>query len=151
MPIKRTLALLTLTVTWAASAPAASQPGDPLYVYYWNSIVCQNQKTKAVCHLWLNQDRTYLLTYDLGVQDKPLEVSGPYRLEAWEGTYTLKGREVCLQPEPSPRGKVFVSRERGELFAQPGCYAVGPHNIGDIWMQADRAGNAVKIWLLSNR
>ncbi|MGC3982342.1 MAG: hypothetical protein QM808_13920 [Steroidobacteraceae bacterium] len=155
MSMKRMLvAVLGLLATHLLAA-ATRDAHDPLYVYYWNSLVCQNQVTKAVCHLWLNPDGRYLLVYDLGVQDRPLEIDGPYRIEGRDGSYKLKGRpgsyQVCITPDKPPKGKVYVSEQRKELFAVAGCYEIVQRSVGDIWMQNNTAGQVNKLWLLANR
>ena len=144
---------------WIAGALAALSVGtvpaatsaDALASYYENSLVCQNQKTHAVCHLWLNPDGTYYAFYDLGPQSKPAQIDGPFEIEGREGHYRVVPRpgvlEVCLQPRPSVR---LAAQSAHELFSEAACYAVAPHEVGDKWVTRWR-GARYTLWLLKGR
>lgn len=152
--LRRVAALAAVAVLGAAAVPATAEP-DPLSSYYFNSLVTQNRTTKAMAHLWLNQDHSYVVVFDLGPQSRPLDIDGPYRVEAWMGTYTVKktsaGVQVCLTPEKAPPRKIFVVRDRGELFAAAGCYDIAPRRIGETWVQSDSQDRQYDLWFLANR
>ena len=140
-------ALAALSV---GTVPAAT-PSDALASYYENSLVCQNQKTHAVCHLWLNPDGTYYAFYDLGPQPKPAQIDGPFEIEGREGRYRVVARqgalEVCLQPQPPVS---LAAESAHELFSEAACYAVAPHKVGDKW-EISWQGAQYTLWLLEGR
>ncbi len=131
-----------------AAVPSASAV---LSHYYGNSLVCRNEKTRAICHVWLDADGRYDAFYDLGAQGKPVGIHGPFEIEGREGRYTLRRRsgafEVCLQPQPPMK----IEAERAhELFSQAACYPLSRHRVGDQW-EVEWQGVRYTLWLLAGR
>ena len=60
----------------APSLGALAADADPLAAYYDNTLVWQNQATKAVGRMWLNRDGRYYSFYDVGVQSVPPGAEG---------------------------------------------------------------------------
>lgn len=130
-----------------------SAADDPLSAYYGNTLLCQNQSTKAICHVWLNQDKSYFLMYDRGVQ-KEVPVTGNnanYRIEGRRGTYELKGKpgayEVCLKPDNVPNKK-FAIETAGEIYAGKACYVLPERKLGESWLQTAAGDKQYKMWLV---
>ena len=146
----RVLALVVMTLPWRLSG-AADSSGDPLTGYYGNSLVCQNQKTHAVSHVWFDPDGRYYAFYDLGPQAVPARIEGPFEIEGWEGRYTLAregaAAKVCLATLPAM--KLAAERTR-ELFSEAVCYELAPHHVGDKW-SIEWAGARYTLWLLEGR
>lgn len=149
--IAATAALLVLgfayTRAWAAEA------ADPLAGYYDNTLVCQNQTTKAKCWLWLNRDGRYFAFYDVGPQAKAPDINGPFKINGREGTYTLRKDDgkykLCLWIA-APRPKITAELQQ-EIFSEAACYAFTPHKAGDTWTSKDIGGRDYKFWLMEGR
>lgn len=128
-----------------------SAADEPLAQYFGNSVLCRDESTGAVCHFWLNADRTYFLMYDRGAQKQAPTVGGDFRLEGRQGRYTVQqdgtGAKVCLQPESVP-DKQFAIEADKELFAGAACYVLATDkHAGDSWEQTDQ-GRTYKLWLV---
>jgi hypothetical protein len=134
-------------------APAAAPPADPLAAYYENTLACQDQVSKAVCRVWLNRDGHYYAFYDLGPQERPPGIDGPFRIEGREGTYTLRTEagsyQLCLWVA-APRIRIGAEKQR-ELYSEASCYAFMPHKVGESWNESDSSGRSIKLWLLAGR
>lgn len=126
---------------------------DPLAAYYDNTLVCQNQVTKAKCRLWLNRDGKYFAFYDLGSQSKMPDINGPFQINGREGTYTLRKEDgkskLCLWIA-APRIKINAEQQR-EVFSEAGCNDFTAHKLGDTWTEKDLMGRDVKFWLMAGR
>ncbi|MGC3980482.1 MAG: hypothetical protein QM808_04400 [Steroidobacteraceae bacterium] len=150
--VKSIRACLTLPAAVGVLHAASSAAADsPLTAYYGNTLLCQNQSSKAICHIWLNQDGSYFLMYDRGVQaDVPTGAKGNYRIEGRRGTYELKGAagayQVCLQPN-AVDGKQFAIETAGEIYAGKSCYVLPEKQVGDSWMQSS-GSQQYKMWLV---
>jgi len=137
----------------SAGACRAAVPGASAVLthYYGNSLVCRDEKTRAICHVWLDADGRYYAFYDLGARGKPAGIHGPFEIEGREGRYTLRGRsgafEVCLQPQPPMK----IGAERAhELFSQAACYPLSRRRVGDQW-ELEWQGVRYTLWLLAGR
>jgi hypothetical protein len=134
-----------------AGTVAATTWSDPLASYYGNSLVCQNQKTHAVCHVWLNPDGSYYSFYDLGPQPEPAQINGPFQVEGREGRYSVTARsgvlEVCMRPQPPV---LLAAQSAHELFSEAACYPIAHHDIGDKWVTHWK-GAQYTLWLLERR
>jgi len=148
-----------LVAPWAVglglicAAPGArAADAEALTPYFNNSVICRDDVTHAVCHLWLNPDHTFFLMYDRGVQPVPATPGGDFRVEGRDGNYRLEqtasSTELCLSPNKVP-GKVFQIEKAGELYGGPGCYPFAPHQVGDKWVVQDARGRTVTEWLVS--
>jgi len=136
-----------------AAAPGAYAADDSVLApYYGNSVICRDDATHAVCHLWLNPDHTYFLMYDRGVQPVPATPGGDFRVEGRDGTYRLEqrpdGEALCLAPNKVP-GKVFRIEQAGEIYGGAACYPFAPHQVGDRWVVRDAHGRSVTLWLVT--
>jgi len=153
MTARGVLALSLLGLGLICAAPAARAADEnSLAPYYNNSVVCRDDTTHAVCHLWLNPDRTYFLMFDRGAQPVPATPGGIFRVEGRDGTYRLKqsasGTLLCLSPNHVP-GKIFQIEKAGEIYGGAACYPFAPHQIGDKWSVQDAKGRTVTEWLVS--
>ena len=132
-------------------AAAARNSSVVLAGYYGNSLVCRNEKTRAICHVWLDADGRYYAFYDLGAQGRPAGIHGPFEIEGREGRYTLRGRsgtfQVCLHPNPPM--KIGAEQAR-ELFSRAACYPLAIHRVGDEW-EIGWHGQRYTLWLLAGR
>jgi len=147
------LAPILLGLGLICAAPAARAADDSaLAPYFNNSVICRDDTTHAVCHLWLNPDHTYFLMYDRGVQPVPATPGGIFRVEGRDGSYRLEqtagGTQLCLAPNHVP-GKVFQIEKAREIYGGAGCYPFAPHQVGDKWTVQDAAGRTVTEWLVS--
>jgi hypothetical protein len=124
---------------------------DPLASYYGNSLVCQSEKTGAVCHIWFNPDGRYYAFYNLGPQSGPAQIDGPFQIEGREGQYKVEGKpgafKVCLTPQPAVR---LEAESAHELFSEEACYPVAPYEVGDKWATQWRDAQYT-LWLLKGR
>jgi hypothetical protein len=153
--VRRTVQRVLWGTVLAALVQVAAGAAEPvLAAYFGNSLLCKDETTGAVCHLWLDADGSYFLMYDRGVQQQLPTVGGNFRLEGRRGHYSLQGRgaatRLCLRPEPSSQ-KHYAIEAGHELFAGASCYglAAGKH-VGDTWEQVD-AGRTYKLWLVRGR
>lgn len=133
----------------------AQAADDPLSNYHGNSLVCLDSVTKATCYIWFGSvwkdgDQSYMVMWDRGVQTELPTVGGNFRIEGRDGTYKLKGGQLCLSPKSNPK-KSYAMEKQGELYAGSGCYEVAPHAVGDKWTQKDAQGREVTFWLLKGR
>jgi hypothetical protein len=132
---------------------SAAPPADPLANYYDNTLACQNQVSKGVCRVWLNRDGHYFAFYDLGKQETPPGIDGPFRIEGREGTYTVRSEggsyQLCLWVM-APRIRIGAEKQR-ELYSETTCYPFTPHKVGESWSEDDLAGRSNKLWLLPGR
>jgi len=139
------LLAVVLAIPSAQAAPASLAP------FFGNTIVAQDQDTKAVAHLWLDPGGKYTLVYDLGVQKIIPVVNGVFRIEGRDGRYSVKSDgTVCFKPN-TPPGKVYGMDTQQEIFAGHDCVALGSHAAGDQWTSRDAKGRTVKLWLLQGR
>lgn len=142
-----------VTVVSAFGATSSMAADDSISAYYGNTLLCQNQTSKAICHVWFNQDGTYFLMYDRGVQpDVPVTGNNAnYRIEGRKGTYTVQGKsgayEVCLKPDVVP-GKKFAIEAASEIYAGKSCYVLPEHKVGESWMQTAGGNQQYKMWLV---
>lgn len=147
------LAVAAATSLFTANICTVGAADDPLAAYYGNTLLCQNQSTRAVCHVWLNPDKSYFLMYDRGVQKEVPTTgkNGNYRIEGRRGTYELKGKpgayEVCLKPNAVP-DKKFAIEVAGEIYAGKACYVLPEHKVGESWMQTVAGDKQYKMWLV---
>jgi hypothetical protein len=122
--------------------------------YDGNTLLCRNESTRAVCHLWLYADGRYFVFYDRGPQQVMPAAGGNFRIEGRRGRYRLlpaaSGFEVCLSPEPVP-GKEFQIEKSGELFAGSACYELQRRSAGESWTQATGNGQTYRMWLVRGR
>lgn len=133
------------------SGTARAAEESPLTQYYGNTLLCQNQTSKAVCHLWLNEDGSYFLLYDRGVQPDVPVAGGNFRVEGRRGKYKLQGKagayQVCLTPD-AVKAKTFKIEEAKEIYGGKACYALPEHKVGEKWTQAGDGGQQYKMWLV---
>ena len=144
--------VLVLMLCLAASLRAAD--GGTLGDYYDNTLIWQNQISRAVGRLWLNRDGRYYAFYNLGSQSRPPDVNGPFQVEGRIGTYTVRedaGQSLlCLWPA-APRTRLGAEIQH-ELFAENRCYRLPLHRVGDSWTQLDDTdGRAYKYWFVPGR
>jgi hypothetical protein len=141
------LAMLPLIAARASEA-------NPLTGYFNSTLLCKNQTSGVVCHLWLDADGRYFVYFDRGAQQVMPEAGGNFRLEGRHGHYRLSGRglarELCLKPDAVP-GKTFQVEKSGEPYAGTGCYRFELHQVGEHWSQNDAAGNSYQMWLVEGR
>ncbi len=151
---RRLMALLgAAAVACMLAVPASAADADPLAAYYDNTLVCQNQVTKAKCRLWLNRTGKFYVFYDLGSQPKKPDINGPFQINGREGTYTLRKDgakyKLCLWPA-APRIYINAEQQR-EVFTDAGCNDFTPHKLNDSWTDKDLVGRDVKFWLMEGR
>lgn len=141
-------AAIALSVTLAAAEM------EPLGSYYDNTLIWQNQTTKAIGRIWLNRDGKYYAFYDMGVQPVPPTANGPYRVQGREGTWTLRNGsapyQLCLWPR-APRINIGAAVQK-ELYAEGACYSFTPHAVGETWTEnGDTTGRPYKFWFVKGR
>src|SRR5262249_29527122 len=78
----------------------------------------QNQPHYVV-RTWFNQDKTFK-------QFKAWLDNGAPHAAGWEGTWEMKGNQVCLT-----YGKTPVPNSTPAPMQ--GCMAVAAHKVGDVW------------------
>jgi hypothetical protein len=124
-----------------------------LQSFFQNTLVCQDHETKAVCHVWFNDDGGYYVFYDLGAQSKPASIEGPFQFEGREGTYSLReqtaGVEVCLHPAVPV--VPLAAQKAHEFLSEAECYPLALHAVGARWQQSDRRGRQYTFWLMAGR
>jgi hypothetical protein len=145
--------LLALTSLCWAAGTAPPVDNSPLASYFDNSLVCEDQSTRATCRLWLYRDGSYRAFFAVAAPPAAPDIHGPFRINGREGTYTLREdgsrHQLCLFAG-APR--VLLSAERQQvLFAESRCYPVEAHRVGDRWTQADALGHRYRLWLLEGR
>ncbi|MFT3906956.1 MAG: hypothetical protein QM718_11670 [Steroidobacteraceae bacterium] len=137
----------------AADKGKSAAPLDPLAELYGNTLVCQNQVTKAKCRLWVNPDGKYFAFFDNGSQPNPPDINGPFQIEGREGTYTVRNdtgaNQLCLWIA-APRIKLLAEANK-EMYSESACYALGAHKVGESWVEKDASGRDVKFWLMAGR
>jgi hypothetical protein len=145
-------AAATLIVLPLLAAQAAEV--NPLAAYANSTVLCKDQASGVVCHLWLDTNGRYFIYFDRGAQQVMPEAGGNFRLEGRRGDYRLRGRggarELCLKPDAVP-GKTFQVETSGELYAGKGCYGFELHQPGEHWLQTDAAGKSYQMWLVDGR
>jgi hypothetical protein len=71
--------VLTFTITEGASPRPVEPEGDPLEIYFDNTLVCAAASSgKDLCHLWLNRDGTFI-NFDAGEAKTGHYTTGPMR------------------------------------------------------------------------
>ncbi|MFT3807383.1 hypothetical protein [Arenimonas sp.] len=149
--VGRVLRHAAAVMLFAGGTQSVVAADDPLASYYGNTLLCQNQSSKAICHLWLNPDRTFFVMYDRGVQPDVPVAGGNFRIEGRRGTYQLQGKpgayEVCLKPDSVP-GKKFAIEMTGEIYGGKACYALPERQLGSSWMHSTADGKQYKMWLV---
>jgi hypothetical protein len=71
--------VLTFSVMEGARPRPVEAPGDPLEVYFENTLVCAAARTgRDLCHLWLNRDGTFI-NFDAGEAKTGHYATGPMR------------------------------------------------------------------------
>lgn len=148
------LALIASLGAAAADKSGKSpQPADPLADYYANTLVCQNQVTKAVCRLWVNPDGHYFAFFDNGSQPNPPGIEGPFQIEGREGTYTVRNddgsTQLCLWVA-APRIRLLAESQQ-QMYSESACYPLAAHKAGESWLAKDASGRDVKFWLMAGR
>jgi hypothetical protein len=142
-------ALVTLSL-------AAAQAGEanPLAAYFNATLLCKDQTSGVICHLWLDPDGRYFVYFDRGAQQVMPEAGGNFRLEGRHGHYQLRGRgparQLCLKPDATP-GKTFQVEQSGEQYAGKGCYSLELHQPGEHWSQSGASGKSYQMWLVDGR
>jgi hypothetical protein len=150
-----------LILSFAAAAlvvlhiPAAQATEvNPLAAYANATVLCKDQASGVVCHLWLDANGRYFVYFDRGAQQVMPEAGGNFRLEGRRGDYQLRRRggahELCLKPDAVP-GKTFQVATSGELYGGKGCYGFEFHQPGEHWLQTDAAGKSYQMWLVDGR
>jgi hypothetical protein len=134
--------------------PLLAGETSALHDYVSNTLIWQNQATRATGRIWLNPDGRYYAFYNLGPQPKAPDVHGPFQVEGRLGTFTLRnetaGSLLCLWPA-SPRLELKAQQQH-ELYSESKCYSFAPHTVGDIWEEsADPLNRAYKFWLVKGR
>jgi hypothetical protein len=146
---------LSWLVAWLAIAiPALAADADPLANYYDNTLVWQNQATRAIGRIWLNRDGRYFAFYNVGPQSTPPGTNGPFQVQGREGSYTLRKSaapyQLCLWPA-APRMRIGAEVAR-ELHAEGACYRFTPREVGAEWNEtADPLNRPYKFWLVMGR
>ena len=129
--------------------PAAQVPA----AFFGNSIACKNEKTGAVCQLWLERDERYRVGFNRGPQALLPSIDGPWQIEAREGRYRYRviggAYQLCLVPDGGMGG--FDVERAGEPFAGAACYVLPPHAVGDRWSVQDEQGRRITYWLVEGR
>jgi hypothetical protein len=134
--------------------PLLADDPPALHDYFRNTLIWQNQASRATGRIWLNPDGHYYAFYNLGPQPKAPDVHGPFQVEGRLGTFTLRteafGSLLCLWPA-SPRLELKAQQEH-ELYSESMCYPFVSHAVGDIWEEsADPLHRAYKFWLVKGR
>ena len=137
-----------------AALPAVAADPDPLASYYENTLIWQNQATKAIGRLWLERDGRYFAFYNVGPQSTPPGANGPFQVQGREGTYTLRNGaapyQLCLWPA-APRVRIGAEAAR-ELHAEGACYRFTPRDVGAMWDEtADPLNRPYRFWLVKGR
>jgi len=127
---------------------------EPLSEYYDNTLVWQNQSTRAVGRMWLNRDGHYFAFYNMGPQAKVPDTNGPFQVQGRQGSYTLREQDghysLCLWPA-APRMRIGAEVQH-ELFSEGACYSFVPHKSGELWMEDNDPGSrSYKMWLVKGR
>jgi hypothetical protein len=164
--------VLTFSVIEGARPRPVDAPGDPLEVYFENTLVCAAAKTgRDLCHLWLNRDGTFI-NFDGGEAKTGHYATGPMRPDGkipvcqyWDTPDMVTPAEIappmrlatgaavgilCTQDHfrtTCQRGvelatlstgqQSIATRSMGERFYHGMCYPIGPHEVGDVWFEAD--------------
>jgi hypothetical protein len=147
------VAALSVIATVLAALPVRAAD-EALVAYFDNTLVWQNQVSKATGRLWLNRDGRYYAFYDMGEQSVPPGADGPFRVQGREGSYTLRGSsapyQLCLWPA-APRIAIGAD-QANEVYASGRCYDFRPHAVGEEWSEsADPLRRSYRFWLRAGR
>ena len=106
------LGALALLGAMPALADDATPAADPMANYYGNSVVVVDGKGLE-SHVYYNADHTFT-----GV--------APAYSYHFQGTWELKGDQLCRTFNPEPPG-----------ITNPNCDTFQPHAVGDTWTSPD--------------
>jgi hypothetical protein len=153
--LNRFIELFAAAALVILSLPAARASGlNPLASYFNATLLCKDQTSGVICHMWLDPDGRYFVYFDRGAQQVMPEAGGNFRLEGRHGNYRLSGRgatrKLCLKPDATP-GKTFQVEQSGQQYAGKGCYSLELHQPGEHWVQRDAAGKSYQMWLVDGR
>jgi hypothetical protein len=65
--------------------PLLADETSALHDYFHNTLIWQNQASRATGRIWLNPDGRYYAFYNLGPQPKAPDVHGPFQVEGAPG------------------------------------------------------------------
>ena len=99
--------VLTFSIIEGVKPRPVEAPGDPLEVYFENTLVCAAAKTgRDLCHLWLNRDGTFI-NFDAGEAKTGHYTTGPMRPDGkipvcqyWDTPDMLTPAEIALRMGP---------------------------------------------------
>lgn len=122
---------------------------------YDNTVYFQNQGSLVSGSLWLNQDGSYVVYFNRGVQKTvPQSAAGPFQFEGREGSYTTRimgGKtQACLKPDDAA-GFTYNAEKAGEIYAGTGCYDLPALAVGTSGLMKKSDGKTYKMWLLAGR
>jgi len=147
--------LLLLAAGGALAAFHSAAAATNVASLYDNTLYCQNQASLGTCTLWLNQDGTYQVFFNRGVQKVvPQSAAGPFQYEGRTGDYSIKtagdATEVCLKPDVSTKFD-YQTEKAGEIYAGSGCYSLPSLSVGQSLVASEAGGKSYKFWLLEGR
>jgi len=166
--------VLTFSILEGVKPSPGVAPGDPLEVYFDNTLVCAAAKSgRDLCHLWLNRDGTFI-NFDGGEAKTGHYMVGPMRPDGkvpvcqyWDTPAMVTPVEIAPHMGPpaasgaalgllctqehyrtscqrgvdlstlTPEQRSVATRSMGERFYHGMCYPIGPHQVGDVWFEAD--------------
>jgi hypothetical protein len=117
-----------------AFAPASRAAEDPAAGYYGNTLHCYGSFWD--CRIWFNKDHTYFSLARVFPPNAPRTAESRPIFNMEEGTWAVKGENLCRQPkgEPDPAKNTcnFPGLNMHELNHKPGDSWTGVARDGSV-------------------
>jgi hypothetical protein len=115
--------VLTFTIIEGASPRPVEPEGDPLEIYFENTLVCAAARSgRDLCHLWLNRDGTFI-NFDAGEAKTGHYTTGPMRPDGkvpvcqfWDSPSMVTPAEIAPRmgppvPMPATHGTLCTTED----------------------------------------
>jgi hypothetical protein len=101
--------VLTFSIVEGVKPRPVEPPGDPLEIYFDNTLVCAAARTgRDLCHLWLNRDGSFI-NFDAGEAKTGHYATGPMRADGkvpvcqyWDTPDMVTPAEIAPHMGPPP-------------------------------------------------